>query len=153
VKAPAARIHALDISGEALNLARRNAAAHGVAERIAFCRGDGLGALPGGLELDLIVSNPPYIPTAEIASLQPEVRDHDPRLALDGGADGLDYYRHLASEAGPRLEPGGRIMLEMGDGQAELVGSIFSAQNWIVEEASEDYSRRPRVLVGRRGAR
>jgi methylase of polypeptide subunit release factors len=66
----------------------------------------------------LIISNPPYIPSAEIATLQPEVRDFDPRAALDGGADGLDFYRLLAAEAKPFLKPGGKIMLEFGDGQA-----------------------------------
>ena len=69
-------------------------------------------------QFDLIISNPPYIPSAEIATLQPEVRDFDPRGALDGGADGLDFYRRLAAEAAAFLKPGGRVMLEFGDGQA-----------------------------------
>jgi len=151
VKVQAARVHALDISPAALELARRNAAAHGVADRIAFHCGDGLAAAPSGTTLDLIVSNPPYIPTAEIARLEPEVRDHDPRAALDGGADGLDYYRLLAAEARPLLEPEGRIMLELGDGQAESVRELFHGQKWIVESIFEDYCRCPRVFVARRG--
>ena len=73
----------------------------------------------------MIISNPPYIPSAEIAALQPEVRDFDPRAALDGGADGLDFYRKLAAEAKPFLKPDGKIMLEFGDGQAEAVKNIF----------------------------
>ena len=68
-------------------------------ERIRFLQGDGFAALPQDVRFDLIISNPPYIPSEEIATLQPEVRDHDPRCALDGGADGLDYGRRLAAEA------------------------------------------------------
>ena len=84
-KCPAAEVYAIDISPEALALARQNAARHGVAERIRFLQGDGFAALPEGSRFDLIISNPPYIPSGEIASLQPEVRDYDPRRALDGG--------------------------------------------------------------------
>ena len=98
-KCPAAEVYAIDISPEALALARQNAARHGVAERIRFLQGDGFAAVPEGARFDLIISNPPYIPSGEIASLQPEVRDYDPRRALDGGADGLDYGRRLAAEA------------------------------------------------------
>ena len=79
----------MDVSEAALEVARRNAARHGLAERIQFHAGDGFAALAGGLKFDLILSNPPYIPSAEIPTLQPEVRDYDPLLALDGGADGL----------------------------------------------------------------
>jgi len=97
-KCPTAEVYAVDISSEALALARENAARHGAAERIRFLHGDGFAAAPAGARFDLIISNPPYIPTAEIASLEPEVRDYDPRGALDGGADGLDYGRRLAAE-------------------------------------------------------
>ena len=105
VKCPSARIHALDKSSEALAVARRNALRNGVDGRIDFRESDGLSALPRELQFDLLVSNPPYIPTAEIAGLQPEVKDHDPRLALDGGADGLEVYRRLVVEALPFLRP------------------------------------------------
>jgi release factor glutamine methyltransferase len=98
---------------------------------------------------DLIISNPPYIPSAEIATLQPEVRDFDPRAALDGGADGLDFYRLLASEAVAFLKPGGRAMLEFGDGQAEAIRKIFETEKWIVEAVKEDYSHRARILIAR----
>ncbi len=147
VKAPLAAVHAIDISGEALVLARQNAASHQVAERIQFNASDGFAALPAGLHFDLIVSNPPYISTAEIATLQPEVRDFDPRAALDGGADGLEFYRRLAREAAPWLKPGGKLMLEFGDGQADALRELFSAPRWLVEAVEEDYSRRPRILV------
>jgi release factor glutamine methyltransferase len=154
-KAPAARVYAVDISTEALEVARQNASHHGVAERITFLQRDGLAGLgtssPERLpHFNLIVSNPPYIPTAEIPVLQAEVRDFEPLGALDGGADGLEYYRHLAAEAGALLAPGGRIMLEFGDGQADPVREIFEHQKWIVETIQPDYTQCPRILVARR---
>ncbi len=100
-------------------------------------------------QFDLIISNPPYIPSAEIATLQPEVRDFDPRAALDGGADGLDFYRKLAMEAKSFLKPGGKIMLEFGDGQADAVRKIFETEKWIVEAVKEDYSQRERYLIAK----
>jgi len=151
-KCPAAEIWAVDVSPDALAMARENAARHGGAARIRFLEGDGFAALPPDARFDLIISNPPYIPSEEIASLQPEVRDHDPRGALDGGADGLDYGRRLAAEAARFLNPDGRLMLEFGDAQAGLLRPIFEEQNWIVETIAEDYTRRPRILVARRPA-
>ena len=149
VKAPLATVHVLDVSNEALALARQNAAAHQVTERIQFHSGDGFAALPAGLQFDLIVSNPPYIPSAEIATLQPEVRDFDPRAALDGGADGLDFFRRFADAAALWLKPDGRLILEFGDGQADALRGVFSAPRWLVEAVEDDYSRRPRILVAR----
>jgi release factor glutamine methyltransferase len=149
-KCPTAEVYAVDISSEALALARENAARHGAAERIRFLHGDGFAAAPAGVRFDLIISNPPYIPTAEIASLEPEVRDYDPRGALDGGADGLDYGRRLAAEGARFLKPHGRVMLEFGDGQAESLREILLQQMWIVEAIEADYTRRPRLMVARR---
>jgi len=149
-KCPAAEVYAVDISPEALAAARRNAARHGLAERIRFLQGDGFAALPEEVRFDLVISNPPYIPNGDIASLQPEVRDYDPRRALDGGADGLDYARRLAAESARLLKPAGRIMLEFGDGQAEPLRAILQGQNWIVEAIEEDYAHQPRILVARR---
>lgn len=151
VQCPLATLHALDVSGDALALARRNAARHQVETRITFHHGDGFTALPGDARYDLIISNPPYIATAEIETLQPEVRDFDPRPALDGGADGLDFYRRLATGAGRFLTPGGRIMLEFGDGQDDAITPIFSTENWIVEAVLADYSGRNRIFIARRG--
>jgi release factor glutamine methyltransferase len=148
-KCPGAQVHAADISVEALSVARENAARNGVGERIQFHCGDGFAALPGGLLFDLIVANPPYVPSAEIEALAPEVRDHDPRLALDGGADGLDFYRRLAAEAPGHLHPAGRMMLEIGDGQAEQIRQCFLRHKWVVESVEADYSARPRVLIAR----
>ena len=149
-KCPAAEVYAVDISPEALGLARENAARHGVAERIRFLQGDGFAAVPEEARFDLVISNPPYIPSGDIASLQPEVRDYDPHLALDGGADGLDYGRRLAVEAARFLKPGGRVMLELGDGQAETLRAILEEQKWIVEAIEADYSHQPRIAVARR---
>jgi release factor glutamine methyltransferase len=148
-KCPAAEVYALDVSPEALALARQNAARHGLAERIRLLQGDGFAAVPEEARFDLIISNPPYIPSGEIASLQPEVRDYDPRRALDGGADGLDYGRRLAAEGAPFLKPHGRLMLEFGDGQAERLREILQQQKWIVEAIEEDYTHRPRIMVAR----
>jgi len=155
----AARIVALDVSGEALALARQNAATHGVAGQIDFLQGGGFAPLAAGAgapaptdplrTFDLIISNPPYIPAAEIATLEPEVRDYDPRLALDGGSDGLDFYRVLAAQAKPFLKAGGKIMLEFGDGQADAIKKIFADEKWIVEGVKEDYSQRARILIAR----
>ena len=147
---PAAELHAADISEAALEIARRNAERHQVAGRIRFHCGDGFGPLPAGLRFDLIVSNPPYIASEEIATLQPEVRDHDPRLALDGGADGLDFYRRLASEAGARLNGGGRLMVELGDGQEKAARGLFEANHWQVEGVENDDTGRARILIASR---
>jgi release factor glutamine methyltransferase len=149
VNCPTAQLFAIDVSREALELARQNAARHNVAARIQFFEGDGFAALLNGGRFDLIVANPPYIPSATIDTLAPEVREHDPRLALDGGVDGLDFYRRLAKEAAPFLQSDGRIMLELGDDQAGAVSELFEQQKWVVEAIQEDYSRQPRILVAR----
>jgi release factor glutamine methyltransferase len=147
VHASAAQLFASDISAEALELAKQNAARHNVLERIDFLQGDAFATLKSPKLFDLIISNPPYIPSHEIASLQIEVREHDPRQALDGGPDGLVFYRRIAAEAAPFLKPGGTIMLEFGDGQAEAIREIFDSQKWIVEAIIEDYTQRPRILI------
>jgi len=149
-KNPNAKITALDISSAALALAKENAARNKVAERIEFLPSDGFAALTAEMKFDLIVSNPPYIASAEIATLDPEVRDFDPRAALDGGADGLDFYRRLATEGKNFLQPNGKIMLEFGDGQADAIKKIFETEKWIVEAVQADYSQRARILVARR---
>ena len=152
VNCPAAHVTALDISEDALAVARANAAHHHLDSRIQFFAGNGFAALPAGSKFNMIVANPPYIPEAEIAGLEPEVRDHDPRNALDGGADGLDFYRRLASEAPAFLIGDGQILLEFGDGQADAVKSIFETQKWIVEGVQPDYTRRLRFLTAKRAA-
>jgi release factor glutamine methyltransferase len=144
-KCPNAKVFAADISSEALSLAKENAEKNKV--RIDFLQGDGFAAVPKGMQFDLIISNPPYIASAEIETLEPEVRDFDPRPALDGGADGLDFYRMFATQAKSFLKPGGRIMLEFGDGQAPAIREIFENEKWIVEAVKDDYSQRARILI------
>jgi len=146
---PATKILALDVSGDALALARKNAARHGLANRISFHLGDGFAALPEGTRAALIVANPPYIPTGDIAALAPEVRDHDPRLALDGGADGLDCFRCIAREAPLFLAPGGMLMAEFCDGQAVVLRGLFSTAPWRTERVEKDLSGRERFLIAR----
>lgn len=144
-KFPAAQVHAVDISPEALEVAKENAS---LAEApVQFHQGDGFTAIPGDLRFDLIVSNPPYIPSAEIASLDPEVRDFDPRLALDGGLDGLEFYRKLAVWARGHLQPSGRLMIEFGEGQAPSIESLLLQHKWIVEAVVPDYSQRHRLMI------
>ncbi|MDR3458349.1 MAG: peptide chain release factor N(5)-glutamine methyltransferase [Verrucomicrobiae bacterium] len=149
VKCPGAQITALEVSAEALALARQNAELNKVAGRIEFLAGDGFATLAAKTGLDLIISNPPYIASAEIETLEPEVRDFDPRAALDGGADGLDFYRRLAAAEAACLKPDGKIMVEFGDGQAAAIKKIFEGEKWIVERVQEDYSHRSRILVAR----
>lgn len=145
-RCPAARIHALDLSEAALALARLNAERHGITARLAFHLGDGFRALPADLRFDLIVANPPYIPTGELATLQPEVRDFDPRAALDGGVDGLDFYRRLALEAPAWMKAAGGLFAEFGDGQEAALPSLFAEAGWRATEVHRDLTGRPRVL-------
>lgn len=149
---PAARVHALDVSEAALTLARANAERHGLAGRVRFHHGDGFRALPAELRVDLLVSNPPYIPTADLATLQPEVRDFDPRGALDGGMDGLDFYRLLAGESPAWLKSGGGLFAEFGDGQAEAVARLFTDAGWTRVATHRDLDGRPRVVEAWRTA-
>jgi release factor glutamine methyltransferase len=148
-KCPNTKIIATDISADALALAKENASRNNVSERIEFLQGDDFAAIAADSKFDLIITNPPYIASAEIETLQPEVRDFDPRGALDGGADGLDFYRMLAAQAKAFLKPDGKIMLEFGDGQADAIKNIFENEKWIVEAVKEDYSHRARILIAK----
>jgi release factor glutamine methyltransferase len=147
---PQAAIHASDASAEALALARENATRHKA--NIQFYHGDLFAPVPPSLRFSLIVSNPPYIPTARIETLDPEVRDHEPHEALDGGADGQDFYRRIATEAGAFLQPGGRLMLELDEEGAVATAEIFRGQKWIVEPLESDYNRLPRILIAHQQA-
>ena len=147
LKCPAAQIHAVDISEAALAMARKNAVANKVAERIQFHHSNRFAGLPSELTFDVLVGNPPYIPTGDIAGLQPEVRDHDPMAALDGGRDGLDFYRHLATEAPARLRAGSTALLEFGDGQEEALLRLFSETPWRAASIVKDLSGKPRILI------
>ena len=147
---PTARVVGIDISPTALARARANAQRLALGDRVEWVASDGCQELDPARRFDLVVANPPYIPSPEIGTLTPEVRDHDPRLALDGGADGLDFYRRLAEELAPRLAPGGAAMLEFGDDQAAAITALLRGAGWIVDEVQRDYSGRERFLVTRR---
>ncbi len=150
---PQAVIYATDASEDALQLARENARRHGVTGRVEFVAGDadnwaapllreGFGAM-----FDLLLSNPPYIATRKIESLAPQIRDWEPRAALDGGADGLHCYRQLAAQCPVLLKPGGAFIVELGAGQFEAVRAIFEAHNWTVAPPIFDLGGIGRVLV------
>jgi release factor glutamine methyltransferase len=151
LNAPKARIRAVDVSEAALKTARQNANDNRVADRVEFLRVGGFHECGGAAEWDLIISNPPYIPSGELPGLDPEVRDFDPSLALDGGGDGLQFYRQLAAGAGGCLRAGGKLMIEFGDGQETDLEAIFRQSGWVVEAVEKDLGGRPRILVARRG--
>jgi len=138
----------VDRSAAALAVARRNGERHGIDDRVSWQEGDWLDGVTG--PFDVVVSNPPYIPTDEIASLAPEVRDHDPRGALDGGRDGLDAYRAIASGLPTVLARGGLVALEIGETQGAAVAMLLSAAGLAVTaEPRRDLGGRPRVVIAR----
>lgn len=126
-KQRSATVLATDVSLDALEVARRNAAKHGVADRVEFAAGDLWAAVPAGRTFDAILTNPPYVAHDEFAELAVDVRDHEPRLALDGGPDGLAFYRRIAAEAAGFLKPGGVLLAEIGFTQEPAVRELFAA--------------------------
>ncbi|HRD47594.1 MAG TPA: peptide chain release factor N(5)-glutamine methyltransferase [Caulobacter sp.] len=144
---PAAKGLGIDISEEALAVARENAANLDLNNRLALLRGDWTAGL-GDATFDLVVSNPPYIATDEIETLDPEVRDHEPRLALDGGPDGLDPYRVLAPEILRVLKPGGLFAVEIGHTQSAQVEALFRAAGASGVRTIKDLALRDRVVAG-----
>jgi release factor glutamine methyltransferase len=144
-----ARVTASDRSPDALAVARDNAAR--LALDIDFLESDLLGVVPDQ-PYDAIAANLPYIPTADLADLQPEVRDFEPRLALDGGRDGLDLVRRLVSEATRPgvLTPGGRLLLEIGMGQADATRDLLLAAGFVDVAARRDLAGIERILAGAR---
>lgn len=146
---PGARGLGVDVSEEALAVARENAAGLGLAGRAAFLRSDWTAGL-GPDQFDLVVSNPPYIASGEIAALEPEVRDHEPRLALDGGEDGLAAYRRLAPESLRVLKPGGAFAFEVGAGQHAAVERLARDAGAVDIKVSQDLAGRERVISGRK---
>jgi release factor glutamine methyltransferase len=124
---PFVRVTAVDVSEAAVELARHNAARLGLGDRLRILHSDLFAALPPEERFDVIVSNPPYIPATEYEALEPNVRYYEPRLALHGGADGLDVYRRLVPDALGRLRAGGTLALEVGVGQAAAVRALFAA--------------------------
>jgi release factor glutamine methyltransferase len=135
---------ATDISPDAIAVARGNAGRLGLSARCDFVLCNIADAVSG--RFDLIVSNPPYIAHGDIATLEPEVRDYDPALALDGGIDGLDFYRAIAEQAQRLLAPGGRLIVELGAGQEAAVHGLFAGAGLKVNPARADLAGIPRSL-------
>lgn len=135
----------LDLSAAALAVAAENARRHGVFGRAAFALSDWWAAAEG--QFDLIVANPPYVAAAEMAGLAPEVRDHEPHLALTDGGDGLSAYRAILAGLGDHLAPGGRALFEIGAGQGAAVAALARAAGLGVERLLPDLDGRDRVVV------
>jgi len=144
-------LYATDINPAAIQLAGQNAHTLGAEPRIHLFQGSRFDPLPAHLkgQVDLVVSNPPYIPEADIPGLAAEVAEHDPVEALDGGPDGLVFYRALASVVGAWLRPGGHIAVEIGDEQGQDVEDIFAASGLEDIRVFRDYTDRDRVVTAR----
>ena len=148
---PGAKGLGVDVSEEALAVARDNAAALGLQDRAALLRGDWTAGLADD-SFDLVVSNPPYIRSAELETLEPEVRDHEPRRALDGGPDGLDAYRALAPEILRVLRPGGLFIVETGHDQGPQVLQLFEEAGADGPDIHKDFGGRDRAVRGKKKA-
>ncbi len=144
VHLPKAEITAIDISPEALTIARRNAETHHVAHRIHFTESDLLTAIPNQ-QFDVIVSNPPYVPTTDRQTLHPQVRDHEPATALFAGPTGLEIYTRLIPQAHAALTSGGLLALEIGHGQSEAIERVFIG--WQDVSILNDLQQIPRVAL------
>ena len=155
VNAPTAEITAVDISPEALEVARRNAKKNNVEDRISFLEGDLFDALPpGGAPFDLIASNPPYIAAAEEESLMDDVRLFEPRIALvdlrNPDGDGLGFFHAICEGLEGWLSESGAVIVETGESQAANVGQLFEAQGLQVVSITRDYAKIPRIVCARR---
>jgi release factor glutamine methyltransferase len=152
VHLPQAEITALDLSPEALAVAAANARKHSVANRVHLIESNLLAALnqKSSQSFDAIVSNPPYIPESERASLHPQVRDHEPAAALFAGPDGLDLYRRLIPQAYAALKSNGLLALEIGHGQREAIAALL--ESWQEVSFVDDLQQIPRVVLARKSA-
>lgn len=147
---PTWRVTAVDLSPDAATVARENVQRAGVVHNVAVLEGDLFASLPEGAEFELITANPPYIPSDEIAVLDADVRDFEPRLALDGGADGLEITRRLVGGAARYLSPGGLLALEGGFDQAPAVEELLKSAGFDQITRSKDLAGVERVVSGRR---
>ncbi|MBI2340115.1 MAG: peptide chain release factor N(5)-glutamine methyltransferase [Deltaproteobacteria bacterium] len=145
---PNAKVTAIDVSEDALKYAKENAVANGVQSRIEFIKNDffTIHDLRPSI-FNLLVSNPPYIPTKTIETLPAGVRDYEPRIALDGGADGLDFYQKIGETAPRLLKPGGWLAVEIGEDQPRAVKEIFERAGLSDIEVVKDYAGLPRVVI------
>ncbi len=145
------RVVLADCSEEALRIARTNARLNHLQSRTAVLQADALAPPTAKFDaFQCIVSNPPYIPTGDLADLDPSVRDYEPYLALDGGADGLDFYRAIAARWKEALLPGGRLLLELGIGEADAVMRLLRTEGFGDLELYEDTQGISRVIAGTR---
>jgi release factor glutamine methyltransferase len=144
---PTSRVLASDLSSEALSVARENAYRLG-AYNVAFVESDLFASVPSESRFDLITANPPYIATGEIEGLMPDVRDFEPRAALDGGADGLDFVRKIVDGAPAFLEPAGVLALEIGAGEAAATRALFEERGYREIGVDRDYGKIERVVSG-----
>jgi release factor glutamine methyltransferase len=144
---PSARVIAIDVSPDALALAVRNAARHGVADRVDFRHGDLLEPVTSESPFDVVLSNPPYIPSGDIPSLEAGVRDYEPHLALDGGPDGLAVVSRLVAQSIPLLQPCGHLILEIGTAQEQPVRAIIESHpEFRLAPTVYDLQKHPRVI-------
>jgi release factor glutamine methyltransferase len=145
------RVAAIDISRAALEVARRNAVQHNVADRIEFIESDLFAAVAVDSKFDMILSNPPYVATNEIATLPADVREYEPRTALDGGVNGTEVIERLVPQSVERLQPGGWLLMEVGSNNAEIVEKIVrSNPAFEIGETLKDAAGLPRVVQGRK---
>lgn len=142
---PSAQVFASDLSEKALGVAAKNAAQNQA--DVVFYQGDLFSALPHSLRFDLILSNPPYIPTEDCKTLQDEVMQ-EPTMALDGGRDGLDFYRRIAVESTGFLNPGGGLMVEIGFDQGEAVSRLFTEAGFTSVQVHKDLYGQQRIVTG-----
>lgn len=146
---PGVRLYAVDLAEAALTNTKQNVERHGLGARVAVRRGDGLAAVPADRPVDWLVSNPPYIPSAAIDALAPEVSRHEPRLALDGGPDGLRAYRALVAQARGRVRRG--VLFEVGDDQAPAVEALLLEAGFTAPFRHKDLAGVERVVGARTG--
>ena len=148
---PGAAVTAVDISGDALAVARRNARNTGLRTASRSCRATFLRRSPREEPFDFVISNPPYIPTFELPGLPPGVRDFEPHLALDGGPDGYQVFERLVCAAAPLLKPGGWLIVEIGAPQETAARQLLTAHGgYELAPTLYDYAGHPRVLKARR---
>ncbi len=142
---------ATDISAAALEIARKNAETNRVSDKIQFLQSDCFAEIPADTAFDMIVSNPPYIPDAEIELLEADVRQHEPRLALSGGADGLDFYRRIIQEAPSYLKEAGTLMLEFSPEQESALKELFETSGKYTDvRVKADLAGRARVIISKK---
>lgn len=141
-------IYATDLSLEALEVAKENARLHGVEDRVRFVRSDMFSSLEG--KFDLIICNPPYVKSREIDELQKEISVYEPRMALDGGEDGLKFVSLLVKDGIKYLENSGSLMIEIGDGQADMIKNLPGLRGYSNFGFLKDYSQKDRVLFLKR---